>query len=99
MRQIILDTETTGLSAHAGDRIIELGCVEMVARKLTLTVPLVVKLTLVRTKSESWRKLKSRRSSSSAGWLSSVGDLAKFWLISANWLVKVLTRSTALCRP
>ena len=71
----------------------------MVAPKLTMTVPLVVKLTLVRTKSESWRKLKSRRSSSSAGWLSSVGDLAKFWLISANWLVKVLTRSTALCRP
>jgi len=35
MRQIILDTETTGLSADAGDRIIELGCVEMVARKLT----------------------------------------------------------------
>ena len=26
MRQIILDTETTGLSAEAGDRIIEIGC-------------------------------------------------------------------------
>ncbi|MFM2112006.1 MAG: hypothetical protein RLZZ271_666 [Pseudomonadota bacterium] len=35
MRQIILDTETTGLSAANGDRIIELGCVEMVNRKLT----------------------------------------------------------------
>jgi DNA polymerase-3 subunit epsilon len=35
MRQIILDTETTGLSAEAGDRIIEIGCVELVARKLT----------------------------------------------------------------
>ena len=35
MRQIVLDTETTGLSAETGDRIIELGCVEMVARKLT----------------------------------------------------------------
>ena len=35
MRQIVLDTETTGLSAEGGDRIIELGCVELVARKLT----------------------------------------------------------------
>jgi DNA polymerase-3 subunit epsilon len=35
MRQIILDTETTGLSAEGGDRIIEIGCVELIARKLT----------------------------------------------------------------
>lgn len=35
MRQIFLDTETTGLSAEGGDRIIEIGCVELVARKLT----------------------------------------------------------------
>ena len=35
MRQIILDTETTGLSAENGDRIIELGCVELFSRKLT----------------------------------------------------------------
>lgn len=35
MRQIVLDTETTGLSADNGDRIIELGCVELVNRKLT----------------------------------------------------------------
>jgi DNA polymerase III subunit epsilon len=35
MRQIFLDTETTGLSAANGDRIIELGCVELVNRKLT----------------------------------------------------------------
>jgi len=35
MRQIFLDTETTGLSAEGGDRIIELGCVELYARKLT----------------------------------------------------------------
>lgn len=35
MRQIVLDTETTGLSADTGDRIIEIGCVELVARKLT----------------------------------------------------------------
>ncbi len=34
-RLIVLDTETTGLSAQAGDRIIELGCVELVNRKLT----------------------------------------------------------------
>ena len=35
MRQIVLDTETTGLSAEGGDRIIDLGCVELFARKLT----------------------------------------------------------------
>lgn len=35
MRQIFLDTETTGLSADAGDRIIEIGCVEMVNRRLS----------------------------------------------------------------
>ena len=34
-RQIVLDTETTGLSAIDGDRLIELGCVELVNRKLT----------------------------------------------------------------
>jgi DNA polymerase III subunit epsilon len=34
-RQIFLDTETTGLSAAAGDRIIEIGCVEMVNRRLS----------------------------------------------------------------
>jgi DNA polymerase III subunit epsilon len=35
MRQIVLDTETTGLSAEGGDRIIEIGCVELLGRKLT----------------------------------------------------------------
>jgi DNA polymerase-3 subunit epsilon len=35
MRQIFLDTETTGLSADNGDRIIEIGCVELLNRKLT----------------------------------------------------------------
>ena len=35
MRQIVLDTETTGLSAENGDRIIEIGCVELVDRKIT----------------------------------------------------------------
>ena len=34
-RQIFLDTETTGLSADNGDRVIEIGCVEMLARKPT----------------------------------------------------------------
>jgi DNA polymerase III subunit epsilon len=35
MRQIVLDTETTGLSAEGGDRVIEIGCVELLHRKLT----------------------------------------------------------------
>jgi DNA polymerase III subunit epsilon len=35
MRQILLDTETTGLSAANGDRIIEIGCVELLDRRLT----------------------------------------------------------------
>lgn len=34
-RQIVMDTETTGLEPDAGHNIIEIGCVEMVARKLT----------------------------------------------------------------
>jgi DNA polymerase-3 subunit epsilon len=34
-RQIFLDTETTGLSPESGDRIIEIGCVEMINRRLT----------------------------------------------------------------
>lgn len=35
MRQIVLDTETTGLEASQGHRIIEIGCVELVNRRLT----------------------------------------------------------------
>jgi DNA polymerase-3 subunit epsilon len=35
MRQIVLDTETTGLDPQAGHRIIEIGCVELVDRRLT----------------------------------------------------------------
>lgn len=35
MRQVILDTETTGIDPRQGHRIIEIGCVEMVGRKLT----------------------------------------------------------------
>ena len=35
LRQIFLDTERTGLSAENGARVIEIGCVEMINRKLT----------------------------------------------------------------
>lgn len=35
MRQVILDTETTGLAADQGHRIIEIGCLEIVNRRLT----------------------------------------------------------------
>lgn len=35
MRQIVLDTETTGLEPAQGHRIIEVGCVELVNRRLT----------------------------------------------------------------
>jgi DNA polymerase-3 subunit epsilon len=35
MRQIVLDTETTGLDPAQGNRIIEIGCVEIIDRKLT----------------------------------------------------------------
>lgn len=35
MRQLVLDTETTGLKTEEGHKIIEIGCVELVNRKLT----------------------------------------------------------------
>jgi DNA polymerase-3 subunit epsilon len=35
MRQLILDTETTGLDPASGHRIIEIGCIELIDRKLT----------------------------------------------------------------
>ena len=35
MRQVVLDTETTGLSTAQGHRIIEIGCIEMQNRRLT----------------------------------------------------------------
>lgn len=35
MRQIVLDTETTGIDPNEGHRIIEIGCVEVVERELT----------------------------------------------------------------
>ena len=34
-RQIVLDTETTGLEWRNGDRVIEIGCVELLNRNLT----------------------------------------------------------------
>ncbi len=34
-RQIVLDTETTGLNANEGDRIVEIGCVEVIDRRIT----------------------------------------------------------------
>ncbi len=34
-RQILLDTETTGLNAKLGDRVIEVGCIEMRSRRIT----------------------------------------------------------------
>ncbi len=34
-RQIVLDTETTGIDPKQGHRIIEIGCVELVNRRLT----------------------------------------------------------------
>src|SRR5258708_33938741 len=33
-RQVVLDTETTGLNAKLGDRIIEIGCVEILSRNV-----------------------------------------------------------------
>src|SRR5579883_250805 len=35
MRQIVLDTETTGLEADRGHRVIEIGCVELIERRPT----------------------------------------------------------------
>ena len=35
MRQIVLDTETTGRSVAEGHRIIEIGCVELINRRIT----------------------------------------------------------------
>jgi len=35
MRQVVLDTETTGIGPEQGHRIIEIGCVEVIDRKLT----------------------------------------------------------------
>ena len=34
-RSVVLDTETTGLNPRTGDRVIEIGCVEIFNRKLT----------------------------------------------------------------
>ena len=34
-RQVVLDTETTGLSASLGDRVIEIGCIELLSRRVS----------------------------------------------------------------
>ncbi len=34
-RQVVLDTETTGLSPSLGDRVIEVGCIEMLSRRVS----------------------------------------------------------------
>ncbi len=34
-RQIVLDTETTGLNAKMGDRVIEIGCIELLSRNVS----------------------------------------------------------------
>ena len=35
MREVVLDTETTGIEHKEGHRIIEIGCVEVIDRRLT----------------------------------------------------------------
>ena len=35
MRSIVLDTETTGLDIAEGHKIIEIGCIELIDRKIT----------------------------------------------------------------
>jgi len=35
LRQIVLDTETTGLNPKLGDRLIEIGCIEVMSRRIT----------------------------------------------------------------
>ena len=35
MRQVVLDTETTGLEVRQGHRLVEIACVELVERRLT----------------------------------------------------------------
>ena len=42
MRQVVLDTETTGINPSDGHRIIEIGCLEIENRRLTGTVFIVI---------------------------------------------------------
>ena len=35
MRQLVMDTETTGLSWERGNRVVEIGCIELVERRPT----------------------------------------------------------------
>ena len=63
----------------------------MVLLKLTETMPLLVKLVLMRENSDNWRSSKSRLSINSDGWPSSVGERTSCWLTSASCSVRVLT--------
>ena len=38
MREVVLDTETTGLNPDDGDRIVEIGCVELINHLHHLTI-------------------------------------------------------------
>ena len=42
-RQIVLDTETTGLEVNQGHRIIEIGCVELINRRMIVCIEFRVK--------------------------------------------------------
>ena len=42
MREIVLDTETTGLSPEKGDRVVEIGCVAVSYTHLTLPTKRIV---------------------------------------------------------
>ncbi len=35
MRQVVLDTETTGMDIESGNRVVEIGCIEIVQRMVT----------------------------------------------------------------
>lgn len=58
MRQVVLDTETTGIDPAKGHRIIEIGCVELINRKLTGNHFHVSMFTLIRSGWSSRKRLK-----------------------------------------
>ena len=43
MREICFDTETTGLDPKNGDKLIEIGCVEIIDRKITFATGIASK--------------------------------------------------------
>src|SRR5919106_64059 len=50
LREIVLDTETTGLDARRGDRLIELGCIELISRSPIAMDRVIDTLALARRK-------------------------------------------------